>query len=248
MPVTDVAATPAVAKSPAPRGAPSQNSSFSPEKISELVQLLAATKLENERLRSAALPDRTNAELEKLLGESLLYAWMQSLAVALREYSRMDPNWASHPLAQSIWTVVHEELLNKRQGRNSTMPIPQPQPQGPVAAPGMMMRQQGMQIATPGGPRIIGGPQNNTQCFICGGPGHWARNCPQAAVTGTLHQPHGRAKISQVGDQTILTSNKGWSFDLNGPPPSHCRRCGGMHWEMFPCGQANQLLTKKNRH
>ena len=75
------------------------------------------------------------------------------------------------------------------------------------------------------------------QCFICGGPGQWARNCPHAAVTGTLHQPHVRAKISQVGDQTILTSNKGWSFDLNGPPPSNCRRCARMHWEMFPCGQ-----------
>ena len=53
---------------------------------------------------------------------------------------------------------------------------------------------------------------------------------------GTLHQPHVQAKISQVGDQTIMTSNKGWSFGLNGPPPSSCRRCGGMHWEMFPCG------------
>ena len=162
---------------------------------------------------------------------------MQSLTVALRKYSRMDPNWASHPPAQSIWTVVHEELRNKCQGWNSTMPIPQPQSQGPIAAPGMIMRQQGMQMTMPGGPRIIGGPQNNMQRFICGGPGHWARNCPQAAVTGTLHRPHVRAKISQVGDQTILTSNKGWSFDLNEPPPSNCRRCGGMHWEMFPCGQ-----------
>ena len=35
--------------------------------------------------------------------------------------------------------------------------------------------------------------------------------CPQAAVTGTLHQPHVQAKISQVGDQTILASNKGWT-------------------------------------
>ena len=136
MPVTDVTASSVAQKTPGLGGAQGQNITFTPEKISKLVQLLATTKLENERLRSAALPDRTNAELEKLLRESLPYAWMQSLAVALREYSRMDPNWASHLLAQSIWIVVHEELRNKRRGRNSTMPIPQPQPQGPVAAPG----------------------------------------------------------------------------------------------------------------
>ena len=131
IPVLDVAAPPTPSPALGPGEAQNRNSSFTPEKISEL----AATKLENERLRSAALPDRTNAELEKLLAENLLYAWMQSRAVALREYSRMDPNWASHPLAQSIWTVVHEDLRNKRQGQNSTMPIPQPQSQGPVAAP-----------------------------------------------------------------------------------------------------------------
>ena len=195
---------PLKAAAPGVGEAQNRTGSFTPEKISKLVQMLAATKLENERLRSAALPDRTNAELEKLLAENLPYAWMQSLTVALREYSRMDSN---QRVAQSIWTVVHEELRHKRQGRNSTMPIPQPQSQGPIVAPGMMMCQQGMQMTTPRGPRIIGGPQNNMQCFICGGPGHWARNCPQVAVTGTLHQPHVRAKISQLGDQTILCSN-----------------------------------------
>ena len=55
-----------------------------------------------------------------------------------------------------------------------------------------------------------------------------------AAVTGTLHQPHVQAKISQVGDQRIL--NKGWTFDLNAPPLANCMRCGQPHWEMFSCG------------
>ena len=39
-----------------------------------------------------------------------------------------------------------------------------------------------------------------------------------------------------MGDQTILTSDKGWTFDLNGPPPANCRRRGQPHLEMFPCG------------
>ena len=50
---------------------------------------------------------------------------------------------------------------------------------------------------------------------------------------GTLHQ---QAKISQVGDQMILTGNKGWTFHLNGLPPGNYRRCGQSRWKMFPCG------------
>ena len=60
-------------------------------------------------------------------------------------------------------------------------------------------------------------------------------------MTGTLNQPHVQAKISQVGDQTVMTSNKGWTFDLNGPPPASCRRCGQLHWEMFPCGAQGRV-------
>ena len=66
--------------------APVLGASLSKEDIAELVQLLAATKLENERLRSAALLDRTSNELEKLLDESLPYAWMQSLVVRFKDY------------------------------------------------------------------------------------------------------------------------------------------------------------------
>ena len=42
-----------------------------------------------------ALPQRTNAELEKLLGESLPYASMQSLTVSLKEYDRIELSWAA---------------------------------------------------------------------------------------------------------------------------------------------------------
>ena len=55
----------------------------------------------NERLRSAALPDRTDPELEELLGESLPYPWMQSLVVGLKDYAQTETQWASHPLARA---------------------------------------------------------------------------------------------------------------------------------------------------
>ena len=51
-------------------------------------------------------------------------------------------------------------------------------------------------------------------CFSGNGTGHWARNCPQATITGTLHEPHMQSQISQMGGTTILTGNTGWSFDL----------------------------------
>ena len=210
--------------------------------VAELVQLLAATKLENERLRAAAIPRLTKQELERMLAETLPYQWMQTLAVGLITYSKKDPQWDAHELSTTIWKVVHEELRNKRQGRNSHMPIPQ-QVQGAGnpgthTAPGAPL---GRAINTPGGQQIMGTPVGGGQCFVCGQIGHWARNCPQAALTGTLNHPHVQAKISQVGDQTVMTSNKGWTFDLNGPPPANCRRCGQLHWEMFPCGAQGRV-------
>ena len=83
------------------------------------MQMLAATKLENERLGAAAIPRLNKQQLERLIAESLPYQWMQTLAVALKAYSATDANWDAHELAKAIWTVVHEELRNKRQGITS---------------------------------------------------------------------------------------------------------------------------------
>ena len=47
------------------------------------------------------------------------------LAVALKAYCATDANWDAHKLAKAMWTVVHEELRNKCQGRTSHLPIPQ---------------------------------------------------------------------------------------------------------------------------
>ena len=39
----------------------------------------------------------------------------------------------------------------------------------------------------------------------------------------------------------MMISNKGWTFDLNGPPPAKCRRSGQLHLEMFPCGAQGRV-------
>ena len=61
-----------------------------------------------------------------------------------------------------------------------------------------------------------------------------------------MHQPQVQAKISQVGDTTIMTSNKGWSFNLNGPPPSACHRCGGNHWEICCVARTGKYLSPES--
>ena len=42
---------------------------------------------------------------------------------------------------------------------------------------------------------------------------------------------------------TVVTSNEGWSFNLNGPLLA-CRHCGGNRWEMFVCGPVEQVSLR----
>ena len=57
---------------------------LSAQMVAGLVQMLAATKLENERLRAVAIPGLNRQQLECLIAESLPYPWMQTLALALK--------------------------------------------------------------------------------------------------------------------------------------------------------------------
>ena len=59
--------------------------------------MLAATKLQNERLRI------TGAELAKLLAKELPYTWQQSLIVSLGEFTVTDKEWCNHSLAKAVW-------------------------------------------------------------------------------------------------------------------------------------------------
>ena len=44
-----------------------------------------------------------------------------------------------------------------------------------------------------------------------------------------------------VGHSQLWVSQKGVAFDMQGPPPSACRWCGGNHWEQFcPAAQQQQ--------
>ena len=126
------------------------------QEVAELVQMVAATKLENERLRAAAIPRLARQQLERLIVESLPYQWMQTLAVAVKAFSATDANWDAHELAKAIWTVVHEDLMNKRQGRTSHMPIPQGTG---VQTPGIAGAPIGGVVRAPGGQAIVGAPR-----------------------------------------------------------------------------------------
>ena len=126
---------------------------LSAQEVAELVQMLAAMKLENERLRAVAIPRLTRQQLERLIAESLPYQWM---ALVLKAYSATDANWDAHELAKAIWTVVHEELRNKRQGMTSHLSIPQ----GTGAtAPGTVGAPIGRVVRAPGGQAVVGAPQ-----------------------------------------------------------------------------------------
>ena len=123
--------------------------------------MLAATKLENKRLRAVAIPRLNRQQLERLIAESLPYQRMQTLVAALKAYSASDANWDAHKLAKAVWTVVHEELHNKRQGRSPHLPIPQATGATTPATAGAPL---GRVITAPRGEAVVGAPQAGAHC------------------------------------------------------------------------------------
>ena len=91
---------------------------------------------------------------------------------------------------------------------------------------------QGPLILAGGGVRPARGNVPPRNCFRCGQPCHWASQC-------TMKGPKGRMQM--VGHNSLRVSQKGVAFDMQGPPPSACRHCGGGHWEQFcPIPQQQQ--------
>ena len=160
---------------------------LSTQQVAELVQMLAATKLENERLRAAAIPRLNRQQLERLITESL--------PMALKAYSTTDANWDVHELAKAILTVVHEELRNKRQGRMSHLPIPQIRG---ATAPATLGTPLGRVVRAPGGQAVVGGPQAGAQCYSCGQLGHWARQWGRLKRSARVVQLFGRLAVLET--------------------------------------------------
>ena len=198
---------------------PAQADDVTPEqsRMREIVALLYAQKLEMEQMRQSLIPPLTTAEIDKFLAEALPYAWMTTLAATLKETAMDDPTgqWSSGKLETATWRVINEELAAKRQGRQSA----------PTAR--TAHQQQPFPVATPyqGFVQQQTSPGSGTVCFSCGGRGHFARQCPMRAQAG---------QVQQLGGQTLWVSGN-QAFELNGPPPAPCNRCGQMHWAQFPC-------------
>ena len=79
-----------------------------------------------------------------------------------------------------------------------------------------------MVVAGYGLPQAGHAPPGNY--FKCGETGHWASSC---AVRGP------KGQMQNVGQSQLWVFQKGVAFDMQGPPPSSCRHCGGGHWEHF---------------
>ena len=128
------------------------------------------------------------------MAESLPYQWMQTLAVALKAYSTTDANWDAHKLAKAIWTVVHEELRNKRQGRTSHMPILQ----GTGAtAPATAGAPLGRVVRAPGGQAVVGAPQGGGTMLLLWAT--WTLGTPMPASSG-----HGNVTLAPCASQDII--------------------------------------------
>ena len=168
---------------------------LSAQQVAKLVQMLAATKLENERLRAAAIPRLNRQQLERLIAESLPYEWMQTLAVALKAYSANDANWDAHELAKAIWIVVHEELRNKRQVRTSHLPILQ---NAGAKAPTTSGTPLGRVVRAPGSQAVVGGPQAGAHCYSCGQLRHWVRQWGSLKRSARAVQLFGRPAVLET--------------------------------------------------
>ena len=60
--------------------------------------------------------------------------------------------------------------------------------------------------------------------FKCGLTGHWASSC---LVKGP------RGQMQMMGHSQWCVPQKGMAFDMQGPPPSAYRYCGGQHLDQF---------------
>ena len=100
----------------------------------EIVALLSAQKLEMEQMRQTLIPPLTTAEIDKFLAEALLYAWMTTLAAALKETAMDDPTgqWSGGKLETATWRVINEVLRAKRQGRQSAPTVHMAHQQQPL--------------------------------------------------------------------------------------------------------------------
>ena len=160
------------------------------------------------------------AEIDKLLRAQLPYSWMSSITALLKQVSGASPNtaWAEDKFALMVWRILHQELRSRRPGKLSApggalMAGPPGNILGPAPWPGF------------GNTVFARNPYGTGHCFRCGAYGHWARNCPHAQQAGQV--------INTPYVDWMATGHQVW--DMLGPPPGPCRRCGQWHWGTQPC-------------
>mmetsp|Transcript_145092 Transcript_145092/g.253060 ORF Transcript_145092/g.253060 Transcript_145092/m.253060 type:complete len:120 (-) Transcript_145092:238-597(-) len=91
----------------------------------ELISMLAATKIVNERMSEAIIPQLNLQEVDTFMQEPMPYAWMTALAVALKDEAQeaiidptnIDVDWNQQLLAQVSWRELNEEFCIKRQDK-----------------------------------------------------------------------------------------------------------------------------------
>ena len=196
-----------------------------PQHIEQLTRVLAETLLENDCVRQNIVPALEVAEISKLLHEQVPYSWMRSIVALFKEVSDGSPNTAcaKDRFALTVWRIVHEELQCRRQGRLSAPGGPPAQQQGTPMGPGFAVpgyAQPGFGPPFPHAPHTpppyASGSFKPGHCFRCGAFGHWSCDCPQAQQAGMV----------LATPQTDLMIHGQQAWDMSGPPPAPCRRCG----------------------